>query len=891
MIFKKIFPIFAIILVFACVSSVCAEDNQTNIVQDQETIGHDSTETKIIKQTNTSVKTSSQDNSKIYVSTKGKDSNSGTKTSPKATIKNAVKNVKNGGTIYLSGGTYTESGIYISKSVNIVGSAMNTTIINSKKKHALTITGKVNLKKLTIKNAADKNGGAIYNRGTLNLESIRIQSSTASNNGGAIYNKDTLKGYKISFEGNNAKNGGCIYNANKLTLNKCSFSNNKVAKTGSCIYTTSYMNIYACNFNNNRNTAIFITKNSKSQIIKSSSFKSNSGTNGGAIINDKSTLTITKTYFGKNTASINGGAIYNTGNLNLKDSTFSANKAKNGGAVYNTNKLVLTGGSVKNNIATQNGGAIYNTGKSTIKTSKFSKNKAKNGGALYSKTDKILRLNIRKSRFINNYANNGGALYIKDKTELDIRSSFFNANTKNAIFLKTTTKENIIYNSSLTKNTAVRGGAIRNNGGKLLLKSNYISANRATWGEALYNNNGNTTLKYNIILNNGQNDIYNKKSKVTANYNWWGSNSRPKAKRIQKCSVDNWIYMTLKTGNPVRVNKSVTTTVSLKNVYNGKKVTSINPELYEIKISIKINGAGVRKTLNVKSHGTYKFNTKFTKTNTATITATISKQQLKNTFIVNSNSSTGKITGLFVQRTYSVTKSVVKRWVKSGITDVYVQTLASSKDTKLLKRTINLCKDTSIRVHAWVVCFLDRNGNFDMSSARERTVKNFIKSTVRISGVDGINLDYVRYDGTNPRRVNPSKITNFVKSLNSIIKGYNKNLIFSACVFAEKSATKKYYGQDYTKLSKYLDIIMPMTYKYSYSAGRTWLKSSTQYVVKHAPSSKVVSILQTYNNNLKKLSSSELEGDARAVMKGGSYGYVLFRYGLISSYPKSANKL
>jgi hypothetical protein len=85
-----------------------------------------------------------------------------------------------------------------------------------------------------------------------------------------------------------------------------------------------------------------------------------------------------------------------------------------------------------------------------------------------------------------------------------------------------------------------------------------------------------------------------------------------------------------------------------------------------------------------------------------------------------------------------------------------------------------------------------------------------------------------------------------------------------------------------------------MAYKYDYNAGRSWLKSVTSYVVNHAKYSKVVTVLQTYketSGGLIQLSKSELELDAQAVMSAGSYGYSLFRYGLISSYPRAATKL
>ena len=87
--------------------------------------------------------------------------------------------------------------------------------------------------------------------------------------------------------------------------------------------------------------------------------------------------------------------------------------------------------------------------------------------------------------------------------------------------------------------------------------------------------------------------------------------------------------------------------------------------------------------------------------------------------------------------------------------------------------------------------------------------------------------------------------------------------------------------------------MLPMAYKYDYHAGRNWLKDVTAYVVKEAKYSKVVTVLQTYKEGSKitMLPKSELTDDAKAVMSVGSCGYSLFRYGLISGYPGSAELL
>ena len=896
-----------IFLLLICISAVSATDNSTANVEKIVSTDTTSTETNYEQNTATTTeetitKTNATQNTKestttantlktVYVSTTGNDSNSGTINSPKATLKNAFNTVTNGGTIYLNSGTYVAYGILLNKNVSIIGNSTKSTVINSKQKHTFTVTANVTLKAFTIMNAHDKaNGGAIYNKGTLRMEGIKIQSSTAALKGGAIYNKGVLIVTKSTFTKNYAPNGGVIYNTGSMSLTRCTFATNK-AKQGGVIYTTGKMSLNGCNFTNNCNTSIYIYK-SKESTIKSCSFISNTGSNGGAIDNRQSLLTLYKTYFEKNSATNYGGAVYSTGKLNITSCTFTTNSAKRGGAIYTTNTLTMTDSSIKNNKATDYGGAIFSRFTATITNTKFNANTAKYGGAIASQGSGVITMLIDRSQFTNNVANTGGAILVYNYTILNLRNSALNANKNSAIYIKTSTKNNQIYNTSLTKNTGTYGGAVLNYYSQLTMKKCYVSGNNASYGGAVFNKQGNVSITYTILLNNGKNDVYNNPGVFTANYNWWGYNTIATS-RLHKVTVNNWLYMTLTNTNVGTVNSTVTTTVSLYNAYNGKSVTTLSArnELYNIPLNVNVNGCGVSKTLTLTDSGYYTLTSKFTQAGTATVTAQISSQQLKETLTFKEKTTTNKITSLFVQIGASVTSSDVSKWVNAGITDVYVQTFAAENNTSKLRSVIQLCKNTNIRVHAWIVCLKNDNG-FDISTARQTVVKNFIKSTIRIDGISGVCLDYIRYSGTKAN-VDSTVVTNFVKAVHSIVKGYNKNLIVSACVFAEKAATKTYYGQDYAALSPYVDVMLPMTYKYAYSADRAWLKSATQYVVDRATSSKVVSVLQTYQTDAGTglLSASELELDAKAVMSAGSAGYSLFRFGLISSYPSGASKL
>ena len=127
------------------------------------------------------------------MSTSGNDNNSGASNiTAKATIKGALTAVSDKGTIYLADGNYNQHKILINKNVTIIGNNTKKTIINGRGSHVFTIASgtTVNFKAFTITNARDNNGGAIYNKGTLKLDSMKITMSTATANGGGVYRSE-----------------------------------------------------------------------------------------------------------------------------------------------------------------------------------------------------------------------------------------------------------------------------------------------------------------------------------------------------------------------------------------------------------------------------------------------------------------------------------------------------------------------------------------------------------------------------------------------------------------------------------------------------------------------------------------------------------------------------
>ena len=848
--------------------------------------------TKTITKDSTDIKEATPTKN-IYLNPKGNDNNNGNSKTPKKTLKNAVKTSTTNTTIHLSKGTYYTSNVYIDKNITILGEKSSNTIIDGNKSHIFTIKDgcTVTIKAVTIRNAYANNGAAIYNKGTLTLDGVKMYSSTATN-GAAVYNKATLTSIKTSYLNNTAKNGSSIYNVGKLVIEKSAFTNNKASTLASAVYSTNKITISNTNFTKNTNTAVFINSPKTKNTIKNSVFTSNTGVNGAAIFDKNSPLNITTTYFKDNTATNYAGGVYTSGKTSITQSTFISNSAMYGAAITGKNTLIVTSSKLVNNKAKKYGGSIYSINNITLKNTKLDNNTAELGGAIFVQASNTNDCKINTSTFTNNKAILGSGVYAHKKSRININNSVFNNNNKSAVYLKVNSNlTNSITQTVFKKNSADVGSAIYNYNSKLRVTRCEFTQNRATVHGIVYAYKSRTNITSSIFNSNTKMSICNQQGVVVANTNWWSKNTKPTDNYMTQ--VDNWVYFKVSDTTGF-INTSVKNVLSFNYVTNGSSVASYRTNVPDMKVQLHINGCGVNKTYYAKTNnGSLEVSNTYTKTGVAKITAYTPNVKLKLNNTILDFTIKGKITSLFVQKGASVTKSNVNSWVNAGITDVYVQTRASTSDTSKLREVIKLCSGTAIRVHAWVICFSTADG-FDISTKQQNMIKSFTAKVVKISGVSGVCLDYVRYSGANPNIVVPSKITNFVKEINKIVKGHNSKQIVSACVFPEKDGTKTYYGQDYAALSDYVDVLLVMAYKYDYKSGREWIKDVTRYVVNRAKKSRVVTVLQTYketSGGYQKLSKTELELDAKAAMSAGSYGYSLFRYGLMSSYPIRATKL
>ncbi len=109
--------------------------------------------------------------------------------------------------------------------------------------------GNVSLWAIALEHGKANNGGAIYNRGTINAQFCKISENKASSMGGGIYNRGTITIDHSSMRDNTANRGGAIYTAKlengtnttppdaaKTTLVASTFAWNRAMEHGGAIY-------------------------------------------------------------------------------------------------------------------------------------------------------------------------------------------------------------------------------------------------------------------------------------------------------------------------------------------------------------------------------------------------------------------------------------------------------------------------------------------------------------------------------------------------------------------------------------------------------------------------------------------------------------------------------
>jgi hypothetical protein len=262
-------------------------------------------------------------------------------TSIKAAI--ATPTTRDGDTLALAAGTYTEAGITVDKSLTLQGEAAATTIVqaattpNTATDRVFTIARgvTVTILELMIRYGVTPSswpgGGGLYNQGTLTLIDSIIRSNAASQGGGIENNSyGTLTLIHSTVRGNVATGGGGgLTSFGTLTLINSTVSRN-VAQTGAGGGLANVGTLTLINSTVSRNMA--------------------SASSGGGLVSGYATLTLINSTVSGNSSKAGGGLASYEGPVTLANSTVSGNSAtSHGGGLTNAGPLRFT-----NSIVAQN---------------------------------------------------------------------------------------------------------------------------------------------------------------------------------------------------------------------------------------------------------------------------------------------------------------------------------------------------------------------------------------------------------------------------------------------------------------------------------------------------------------------------------------------------------
>ena len=225
-----------------------------------------------------------------------------------------------------------------------------------------------------------------------------------------------------------------------------------------------------------------------------------------------------------------------------------------------------------------------------------------------------------------------------------------------------------------------------------------------------------------------------------------------------------------------------------------------------------------------------------------------------------------------------------------GTTDILLNFYAfTAHGESAVLSWISKANSYGINVHIWMQVFYSGGSWVNPVSGGSPNQAFFnevieeAKYYAGLPGVAGVHFDYLRYPGTAYKTSGgTAAITEFVKQATTACREVNPNIIMSAAVMPETTGDIYYYGQDIPAITKYLDVIVPMQYKGNYKSGTSWLASTTKWFVQNSNGAEVWSGLQSYvsDDNVAKLTYTELFNDAQTVIDSGADGVILFRFGL-----------
>ena len=245
---------------------------------------------------------------------------------------------------------------------------------------------------------------------------IREDNKVIDGNGAVIdMNGSTIKAFTVTASGVTIKNltiknannymGGAIYFTKSGTVTNCNFINNTATANGGALRMISG-NVSNCNFTNNKVTRDYASGGAiifvNTGTVTNCNFTGNTANEDGGAVYFYRTGTVTNCNFTDNDAYY-GGAVYIGETGTVANCNFTDNDAYYGGAVFFNREGTVANCNFTGNTANEDGGAVFFNREGTVTNCNFTGNTATDGGAISTSGD----LNITDTKFEDNKAVGG----------------------------------------------------------------------------------------------------------------------------------------------------------------------------------------------------------------------------------------------------------------------------------------------------------------------------------------------------------------------------------------------------------------------------------------------------------------------------------------------------
>ena len=334
-------------------------------------------------------------------------------------------------------------------------------------------------------------------------------------------------------------------------------------------------------------------------------------------INENTIVNFTNVAF-TNALNNYGGVMQSKGTVNLNNVSIYKNTQKSGStptvsSIYNTGVMTIANSNIYEN---DGYGLIFNSGNLDIINTTISSNNVANGTTyafLYIDGGAV---NVINSTLSDNTARLGGIWL--NKGTLNVNNVTFENNVVTvgnggAIHIESDSSTATIKDSKFIGNKAYRDGGAIYNKGTLNIETSIFDANAASNGNTGYHgddiyNSGILTLHYSALLGKGTNKlIYNEGREPSANaqYNWWGTNSNPSTlvgagldyddEPCDDVDVSNWVVMSVDPASIENANVGDKKTLTVN--FNHYNANGVIKELTKAIPSVAVSFEAVNGTL------------------------------------------------------------------------------------------------------------------------------------------------------------------------------------------------------------------------------------------------------------------------------------------------------